>query len=336
MPYPRWLTQFGVTMSAMEDSLRRALEGGDARDPAFRESIYAASERALERMLEARGAEEGIAHEQRSRLAETINRVEADFAPQSFAPQSYSAEPEHEPESYGERLVDQAHAPVAPGDDVRDERGEDGGWTPGGPRASDENTRSGPSWKVPTLAALLALGLGLLAYAVTGALRGGEAPETTGSTEAVDTLPKLAWIDVFDGNDLERLSTPAGGRIEAVKKDSAREAVRISAPAGSSNEALLAVGPGTLHQIAGRNVRIEIVAGSPDGTPREFSVRCLVGSRSFCDSQRFTTDMPEEAFVFDVTVPAVASNDTSIAIAPGVAGQTNDVDIYSLRLRQLG
>ncbi|KTQ95452.1 hypothetical protein [Aureimonas ureilytica] len=326
-------------MSAMEDSLRRALEGGDARDPAFRESIYAASERALERMLEARGAEEGIAHEQRSRLAETINRVEADFAPQSFAPQSYSAEPhpdEHEPEPYEERLTDEAHPHAAPDGDERDERGEDGGWTPGRPRASDEKTRALPSWKVPALAALLALGLGLLAYAITGALRGRDTPEVTGSTEAVDTLPKLAWIDVFDGNDLERLSTPAGGRIEAVKKDSAREAVRISAPAGSPNEALLAVGPGTLHQIAGRNVRIEIVAGSPDGTPREFSVRCLVGSRSFCDSQRFTTDMPEEAFVFDVTVPAVASNDTSIAIAPGVAGQTNDVDIYSLRLRQLG
>ena len=300
-------------MSAMEDSLRRALEGGDARDPAFRESIYAASERALERMLETRGADEAVAHDQRSRLAETINRVEADFAPQS-----YIAQPEPEPF-----------------DEPSEERADDGGWTPGG-RTQDEAPRAAQSWKVPVLAVLLALVLALVAYAVTGALRGsGTAPETTGSTQSVDDLPKLAWIDVFDGNDLETLSTPAGGRIEAVKKDSDREAVRISAPAGSPNEALLAIGPGTLHQIAGRQVRIELVAGSPDGTPREFSVRCLVNGKSICESQRFTTDMPEEAFVFDVTIPAVASNDTNIAIAPGVGGQPSDVDIYSLRLRQL-
>ena len=38
-------------MTAMEASLRRALEAGDVLDPTFRESIYSASERALERML---------------------------------------------------------------------------------------------------------------------------------------------------------------------------------------------------------------------------------------------------------------------------------------------
>ena len=315
-------------MSAMEDSLRRALEGGDARDPAFRESIYAASERALERMLETRGADEAVAHDQRSRLAETINRVEADFAPQS-----YIAQPE--PEPFDEPSEERADAPPTRHGDEAEERAEDGGWTPGG-RTQDEAPRAAPSWKAPVLAVLLALVLALVAYAVTGALRGsGTAPETTGSTESVDGLPKLDCIDVFDGNYLETLSTPAGGRIEAVKKDSDREAVRISAPAGSPNEALLAIGPGTLHQIAGRQVRIELVAGSPDGTPREFSVRCLVNGKSICESQRFTTDMPEEAFVFDVTIPAVASNDTGIAIAPGVGGQPSDVDIYSLRLRQL-
>ena len=313
-------------MSAMEDSLRRALEGGDARDPAFRESIYAASERALERMLETRGADEAVAHDQRSRLAETINRVEADFAPQSYLAQ---------PEPFDGPLEERADTPPTRHGDGAEERAEDGGWTPGG-RTQDEAPRAAQSWKVPVLAVLLALVLALVAYAVTGALRGsGTAPETTGSTQSVDDLPKLAWIDVFDGNDLETLSTPAGGRIEAVKKDSDREAVRISAPAGSSNEALLAIGPGTLHQIAGRRVRIELVAGTPDGTPREFSVRCLVNGKSICESQRFTTDMPEEAFVFDVTIPAVASNDTNIAIAPGVGGQPSDVDIYSLRLHQL-
>ena len=327
-------------MSAMEDSLRRALEGGDARDPAFRESIYAASERALERMLETRGADEASALDQRTRLAETINRVEADFAPNSYPAAAEPFEGEgHEPfhavDDPDQPGRESSAAPLhEPGGEAHPE---DGGWTPGGPRAPGETAGSPFNWKVPALAVLLALGLALLAYAITGALRGGETadPATTSAIQPEDGLPQLAWIDVFDGNDLETLSTPTGGRIEAVAKPDQREAVRISAPAGSQNEALLTIGPGTLRQIAGRQVRIEVVAGSPDGTMREFGVRCLVGQQSVCDSQRFSTDMPEEAFVFDVTVPAVASNATSLAISPGLGSGASDVDIFSVRLRQL-
>lgn len=66
-------------MSAMEKSLRRALEAGDSSDAAFRESIYTAAERALERMLAGKEMEPEAAHAQRVRLAETINRVEDDY-----------------------------------------------------------------------------------------------------------------------------------------------------------------------------------------------------------------------------------------------------------------
>ncbi|RYG65169.1 hypothetical protein EON77_18860, partial [bacterium] len=59
--------------------MRRALDAGDASDPAFRETIYAASERALERMIGERPMDEAQAQAQRIRLAETINRVEQDY-----------------------------------------------------------------------------------------------------------------------------------------------------------------------------------------------------------------------------------------------------------------
>lgn len=329
-------------MSAMEDSLRRALEGGDTRDPAFRESIYAASERALERMLESRGADEASALDQRTRLAETINRVEADFAPHSYPadaqPDGFH-EAEAEPYEPAPQTValSETTAFSSTGGPTDDEPHEGAGWTPGGGRPAGEAPSSAFNWKVPALAVLLALGLALLAYAITGALRGGSSadPATTSAIQPSDGLPKLAWIDVFDGNDLESLSTPTGGRIEAVAKSDNREAVRISTPAGSRDEALLKIGPGIVQQIAGRQVRIEVVAGSPDGAMREFSVRCLVGQQNVCNDQRFSTDMPEEAFVFDVTVPAVASRDVNLAIAPGLGTSPSDVDLYSLRLRDL-
>lgn len=63
----------------MENSLRRALDAGDASDPQFRDSIYTASERALERLLRENSIDEDTAHARRVRLAETINRIEADY-----------------------------------------------------------------------------------------------------------------------------------------------------------------------------------------------------------------------------------------------------------------
>ena len=66
-------------MSAMEKSLRRALDAGDARDPAFRDSIYMASERALERLLAENPADAEMAHARRVLLAETINEIEAEY-----------------------------------------------------------------------------------------------------------------------------------------------------------------------------------------------------------------------------------------------------------------
>ncbi len=98
----------------------------------------------------------------------------------------------------------------------------------------------------------------------------------------------------------------------------------------------MAIGPGVVGEIAGANVRIEVTAGSPDGTAREFSVRCLFGGTSLCERQRFSTTMSEEAFIFDVPVPADARSPASIAIEPGVNGTTNDVDVFSLRLRRVG
>ena len=66
-------------MSAMEKSLRRALEAGDARDTEFRDSIYLASERALERLLLEKPTDEETAHSRRVHLAETINAIEAEY-----------------------------------------------------------------------------------------------------------------------------------------------------------------------------------------------------------------------------------------------------------------
>ncbi|WP_416356447.1 hypothetical protein ACLNGM_21050 [Aureimonas phyllosphaerae] len=327
-------------MSAMEDSLRRALAGGDASDPAFRESIYAASERALERMLETRGGSEEEAGAQRAKLAETIDRVEADYA--DWPSTSAIAEAEADP-GFIPPMPPSTHDEAAFGDGPRDPRAFDparsdaeageGAWTPGGDRPLQEPARPVRSARSVLVAAVaFAVVLALLAYLVGGMIR-GSGPETSSASPETSAL---SWITVFDGDDLESLSTPEGGRIEAAPRSGGRDAVRVSGPTTGEGEVLMAIGPGVVGEIAGSNVRIEVTAGSPDGSPREFSVRCLFGGTSLCERQSFSTTMTEEAFIFDVPVPADARSPASIAIEPGVNGTTNDVDVFSLRLRRVG
>lgn len=328
-------------MSAMEDSLRRALEGGDAWDPAFRESIYAASERALERMLETRGSDQVEVDEQRARLAATIGRVEAEYQEPGTAA-DVPTDDVSNVEGYddGDIRGPQAYSPEEA--DYTDQEN----WTPGPDRGDVHPaiTRSGSRSGLLAMAAgliLIAI-LGFIAYTIFGGSTPQNTPPATNSGAATppsenqeSASAALQWIDIFDGNELEALSTPNGGRIEAAPQASGRDAVRISVPSGSESEATIAIGQGVLREIAGKSLRVELTAGSPDEKLREFSVRCVFGSASICERQRFSTSMGEEAFVFDMNVPTDVSGTSGIAIGPGISGTPGDVDIYSLRLRIL-
>ncbi len=219
-------------MSAMEDSLRRALQGGDASDPAFRESIYAASERALERMLETRGAPEEEAAAQRTKLAETIDRVEADHAawPAPSEAAEAEADPAFLPGPSVDPLPEGEPAPRGPRAFQPEDAEEDAAsstWTPGGERASAETARAARSPRSVLIAAVVfAVVLALAAYFIGGLIRG----TNTDSPAAQNETSALDWITVFDGDDLESLSTPEGGRIEAAPRSGGRDAVRVSGP----------------------------------------------------------------------------------------------------------
>lgn len=390
-------------MSAMEQSLRRALEGGDAGDPAFREAIYSASERALERMLARRGIGEEAAQLQRIRLAETINRVEDDYFAASAGPLAETSLPDEQDAAeagWGGEDAPADLVPAAVSGSAYDDPDEDGGGSIGtdapagreepadmadpgedeagfevrapdagrpdleGPRRAGapasvslpaDDTRIGfpardPKGKaearegkgrlrpfgVGLVALLLLLGLGAYLYAsLVGPLpfftsvSGGTAE---GSGAAV-TAEAADWILLFDGTRLEAIATPNGGRVAAIAGAGGRAAVRIAA-ASEGGEIAVQVGAGVVGAIRGRTLRVEIVAGSPDGGSREFGVRCLFGGDTACGRQRFNTVQPSEAFVFDMRVPPSAPTTGAIALEPGFGDTAGrDLDLYSVRLR---
>lgn len=345
--------RMGERMDPIEESVRRALEGGRPAEQSFRRSIYAASTRAVERTIASRGLGPEEAEAERARLADIVDRVEAEYfayyggdgvggdaspveEPMEAAAAPHEDRPPFEP--VPARASPAAFEPNRAAAEPSEAPAAAPGWTPGAGRSAPRAAGRRAPGKGTILALVFLVVLVIVAWMF---LRSGPAtdsaatsvsPEAGLAEPATGTAPN--WIDVFAGADLERVSTPSGGRVSAVGSPE-RPALRLAGPEGAEGEILLDLGPGLVGEIAGSNVRVELVAGSPDGNLREFSVRCLFAQVSVCERQRFATSMPEEAFIFDVEIPAGVSTPASLALGPGLSDDGPDFDLYSVRMRIL-
>ena len=256
-------------MSAMETSLRRALQNGNAADPEFRLSIYQASERAMEKMLSDKGVPAAEATQRRHALADAIAQIEADYGPGDGLEAGHGDS--QGDVGYADTFDDATHT-GAPQDTPAYED------APAPRRAAPVQGRS-PFLSPAFLGVVAALFLVILLYIVSTVFQGGDGAQEQSGTTSSDTAAtagNLSWINVFSGGNIDVLATPQGGRVEAISLDG-RDAVRMQAPEGQSGEVLLNVGPGLVGELAGSTVRVELTAGSPDSNAREFSVRCLFG-----------------------------------------------------------
>ncbi|MEC5289275.1 hypothetical protein VSX64_04205 [Aurantimonas sp. C2-6-R+9] len=169
----------------------------------------------------------------------------------------------------------------------------------------------------------------------------GSEQETTGRRVRVGSSDGVAagasqenWIEVFAGGQIDRVSAETGGRVKAIDGAGGRAAVQIEGPADTEEaEIALLIGPGIVARLAGQKARGELTVGSPDDTPREFTIRCLFAGKTVCGRQRFSTTIGEETFVFDMDVPAGVDGPAQLAIGPGVGGNARDLNVYGFRLR---
>jgi len=221
----------------------------------------------------------------------------------------------------------------------------DNAWSPGGRRAR-------PARWTPRRLAISAIALVILLlvavaawFALTPTSSDPSAvepnQETTGrrvrvgQTEGpVDGASQENWIEVFAGGQIDRVSAETGGRVKAIDGAGGRAAVQIEGPADTEEaEIALLIGPGIVARLAGQKARGELTVGSPDDTPREFTIRCLFAGKTVCGRQRFSTTIGEEVFVFDMDVPAGVDGTAQLAIGPGVGGNARDLNVYGFRLR---
>ncbi|KQT88118.1 hypothetical protein [Aurantimonas sp. Leaf443] len=343
--------------SAIELSLRRALEKGDASDPYFRTSVYEAAERAMDRLAGEKALGAAAELQQRQQLIAAIEAIERDYPPLAEDEQEHEGDtglvreddgaPEPAPAPQEAYSVDEAQAeptspdaPATPAERLRAMFAREGApagpapvdadWTPGGTRETGSLLASRKARLA--LAAALALLVGLLlAYVL--APGGASAPDTNVTTGSIEGGGP--WINAFSGTNIDRVTAPSGGRVFSIDQAGGEVAIRVESPSGGGAETLVGLEPGVLGGIAGRRVRGELTVGSPDGQPREFSVRCVFAGETACGRQRFSTGAAEESFVFDMDVPRGAVGSGSIAIDPSIGGTASTLDIYGLRVKVL-
>lgn len=212
-------------------------------------------------------------------------------------------------------------------------------WRPGGERSGIRRKRP---WGGGILVSglilllilfLLAAGLWLLLPLVSSAF---SPPQTAEGPTIEETIAAAergeGWISVFDGTQLDAITSSDGGRVVADTALDGSPVVRITGGPEAGSEIALVVGPGVVSRLKGENARAELTAGTDPDASREFSVRCLFDGETHCGRQRFTVSTERQPFVFEVDLTGINGGDGRIAIDPSL-GQGNDLIVYSLRLK---
>lgn len=155
---------------------------------------------------------------------------------------------------------------------------------------------------------------------------------TPSSTPAPPSGPVAESLILFDGSDPGMFRSTADNPVR-FDGYPAGGTVRISSSA-NSNGARLRVGPGVYQRIAGRHVRILVVArAAPDDPADALRFAYQNGRRlSPWSDQKLSDDF--QTLVLDWTVPAerTGSEGDSLLIEPGIPGDGTAADIRSVTI----
>ncbi|MCQ0989378.1 serine/threonine-protein kinase [Jiella marina] len=352
--------------SAIEKSLRRALEKGDAQDPDFRLQIYEAAERALVKLEATNDTDSAAADAHRRDLIAAIEAIEADFAgTTSSADDDGTPVPVTEPvpvETDPSPPSSATSAPPALGTLAADDRAaefdpspDEGDAPEADPRETRKKSRGGRALVAAVILLLLAFLVGAAVWialpfftsvapdraaepaAEQGALSIEDAISEGGSgvdASVADVAAESGWTALYSPQEFRELANEEG-TIALAEGTGERTVIRISAPA-DGGEVQLPISGDIARRFGGQAANGELIVGSPDGQPREFALRCLFGGETVCGRQRFTTSLPEENFLFQMQFPPEAVAGGQIAIDPAVGANGQDILLFGVQLRAEG
>lgn len=347
-------------MSNLENALRRALSKGDSTDPQFRRKVYTAAANAMERSMADGGVDDTTKAARRKNLASVISGLESEVrispkrvpadAPEVRGDRASVAPSVGEPRLRVEPRLDDA-APEAPD-------------TPSvaantGARAARPKTRAYS--KMLSIVVLLAvIIIGAIWVFTTGAFQSAEERDTSvpnpplqledeSSSGNSGRAPTLAtdgtaderaeaegWVTLFSPNDPTTLGLVDGAEA-SVRSDPFGDFARIVTP-NETSEVQVDVPVGTLLNLQGFPVQINIVARSDEGMPTEFSVTCDLGALGDCGRRRFNVGQAPAEYLFRVNLPSVdeIQGGGVLKIRTDINGNERPLNLLAVRIRRVG
>ena len=351
-----------ATVNSLEHALRKALEKGDAGDPAFRRRVYEAAATAVQRSLATRGEATGERlAEQTLRLGEAVRAVEADYGAGAVQPpvRAPTLEPAPvpevdrrmppAPEPSVAAVVPDPVAPVPAADRLHVEPRPEG-------RRAPLRVDRGPFATVFAVLVAAAFVFGGLWWVMTsGAFVGEEARDTAvrnpplrleeesfaGRDPGTATAPRRAaetgrdggWIGLFAPSDPTVLRLE-GAATASIETDPFGDYARLVTP-GGEGRVYVDVPTGALQGLAGRRIQISLRARSDDGAPTQMAVTCDFGPLGDCGRRRFNVDQAETEFLFHVDLPdrAAPREPGFLILRTDIEGGGRAVNLLSARVR---
>lgn len=352
-------------MSNLENALRRALAKGDSTDPQFRRKVYTAAANAMERSMASDATDDATKAARRKNLASVISGLESEvrISPQRVEapapevrndanPRAPSVDAAHAAErrlrvepKLDDTAIDAGAAPAVSADMYRRPTG----------------TRTRIFSKILSVVIVLAvIIIGTIWVVTTGAFQSAEERDTSvpnppleledessgGNTERAPALATggtadqraeaEGWITLFSPGDPTTLGL-AGGAEAAISSDPFGDFAKIVTP-NADSEVQVDVPVGTLLELQGLPVQINIVARSDEGLPTEFSVTCDLGALGDCGRRRFNVGQAPAEYLFRVNLPSVDEirGGGILKIRTDINSNERPLNLLAVRIRAVG
>ncbi|MEF2072248.1 hypothetical protein [Consotaella aegiceratis] len=307
-------------MSAIERSLRSALDKGDAADPVFRRALYASARQALDRLVESHqpGPEAERAH--RARLEAAIAEIEADYGGRETDPLPASPSPERR---------------FAPTPTMSDRPSRATAEPLALDAAPDRARRPAPAAHRPRWPIVAGAALGILALAVAAVVLVSPLSaivQALGGGNGSNDPASAAWIAVFSGSELEAVSTSDGASAELVASG-AGGALKVTPAAGGQGTVSIEIGQGVLNRIAGRHVEAELTVGASAQGAGAAELTCRFADASLCGRPTLRTADEEEVFMVEFDVPSQDQAPASFDFTFEAADTPDGLVLHGIRMR---
>lgn len=350
----------GAIVSNLENALRRALSKGDMADPDFRRKVYTAAANAMERSMADSASDDATKAARRKNLASTISALEAEL--RAAPPRITPVKREFERDSAGAPPVSNGMRSAEPRLRVQPRDDDDAVAPVADPRpARSARPRTRIYSKLLSVVILIAfIVIGTIFVITTGAFQSVQERDTSvpnpplqledeNSDAGTARAPALAsdgtsderarqegWVTLFSPSDPTTLGLSGGAEV-AIQSDPFGDFARVLTPTEGA-QVQVDVPVGTLLDLQGFPVQVNIVARSDEGQPTEFSVTCDLGALGDCGRRRFNVGQAPAEYLFRLNLPSVDEINEAgrINIRTDINGNERPLNLLAVRIRRAG